>query len=169
MAMMAKMRSLAPAFILSVGALFVLFMVLSDSKLMEIFGAHGNTVGSVNGKDITYQEFVKAVDQQKENQKKQTGQDIDEENMDQFRDQVWDAVVNQTLIEDQIKKFGLSVSDDEVRDIILGENPPQVLKQNFIDSTGKFNRQAYDNAIMDPRNKAPLIQAEEYVKFTLLF
>src|SRR5664280_398886 len=168
MAMMAKMRSLAPAFILSVGALFVLFMVLSDSKLMEIFGAHGNTVGSVNGQDITYQEFVKAIDQQKENQKKQTGQDIDEENMDQFRDQVWDAVVNQTLIEDQIKKFGLSVSDYEVRDIILGENPPQVLKQNFIDSTGKFNRQAYDNAIMDPRNKAPLIQAEEYVKQTRL-
>jgi peptidyl-prolyl cis-trans isomerase D len=98
MAMMAKMRSLAPAFILSVGVLFVLFMILSDSKLMEIFGVHGNNVGSVNGQDITYQDFVKAIDQQKENQKKQTGQDIDEENMDQFRDQVWDAVVNQTLI-----------------------------------------------------------------------
>jgi peptidyl-prolyl cis-trans isomerase D len=168
MAMMAKMRSLAPAFILSVGVLFVLFMVLSDSKLMEIFGVHGNNVGSVNGQDITYQDFAKAIDQQKENQKKQTGQDIDEENMDQFRDQVWDAVVNQTLIEEQIKKFGLTVSDDEVRDIILGENPPQILKQNFIDSTGKFNRQAYDNAIMDPRNKAPLVQAEEYVKQTRL-
>jgi peptidyl-prolyl cis-trans isomerase D len=168
MAMMAKMRSLAPAFILSVGALFVLFMVLSDSKLMEIFGAHGNNVGSVNGQEITYPDFVKAIDQQKENQKKQTGQDIDEENMDQFRDQVWDAVVNQTLIEEQIKKFGISVSDEEVRDIILGDNPPQILKQNFIDSTGKFNRQAYDNAIMDPRNKAPLVQAEEYVKQTRL-
>lgn len=166
--MMAKMRSLAPAFILSVGALFVLFMVLSDSKLMEIFGAHGNNVGSVNGQDITYQEFVKAVDQQKENQKKQTGQDIDEDNMDQFRDQVWDAVVNQTLVEEQIKKFGITVSDDEVKDIILGDNPPQILKQNFMDSTGKFNRQAYDQAIMDPRNKAPLIQAEEYVKQTRL-
>jgi parvulin-like peptidyl-prolyl isomerase len=168
MAMMAKMRSLAPAFILSVGALFVLFMVLSDSKLMEIFGAHTNNVGSVNGKDITYPDFVKAVDQQKENQKKQTGQDIDEDNMDQFRDQVWDAVVNQTLIEEQIKKFGLIVSDDEVRDIILGENPPQILKQSFMDSTGRFNRQAYDQAIMDPRNKAPLVQAEEYVKQTRL-
>ena len=123
MAMMAKMRSLAPAFILSVGALFVLFMVLSDSKLMEIFGAHGNNVGSVNGQDITYQEFVKAIDQQKENQKKQTGQDIDEENMDQFRDQVWDAVVNQTLVEDQIKKFGLSVSAASARCIWAVRSP----------------------------------------------
>ena len=164
MAMMAKMRSLAPAFILSVGALFVLFMILSDSKLMEIFGAHGNNVGSVNGKDISYAEFTKAVEQQKENQKNQSGQDVDEENMDQFRDQVWDAVVTQDLIAEQVKKFGITVSDEEVKDVILGDNPPQFLKQNFVDSTGRFNRQAYDQAIMDPRNKKPLIQAEEYVR-----
>ncbi len=164
MAMMAKMRSLAPAFILSVGALFVLFMILSDSKLMEIFGAHGNNVGSVNGKDITYAEFTKAVDQQKETQKNQSGQDIDEDNMDQFRDQVWDAVVTQDLIAEQVKKFGITVSDEEIKDIILGDNPPQFLRQNFVDSTGRFNRQAYNQAIMDPRNKQPLIQAEEYVK-----
>ena len=33
MGMMARMRSLAPWFIIAVGGLFVLFMVLSDSKL----------------------------------------------------------------------------------------------------------------------------------------
>jgi len=164
MAMMAKMRSLAPAFILSVGALFVLFMILSDSKLMEIFGAHGNNVGSVNGKDISYAEFTKAVEQQKENQKNQSGQDVDEDNMDQFRDQVWDAVVTQDLIAEQVKKFGITVSDEEIKDVILGDNPPEFLKKNFVDSTGRFNRQAYDQAIMDPRNKQPLIQAEEYVR-----
>ena len=161
---MARMRSLAPAFILSVGVLFVLFMILSDSKLMEIFGAHGNNVGSVNGKDITYAEFTKAVEQQKENQKSQSGQDVDEDNMDQFRDQVWDAVVTQDLIAEQVKKFGITVSDEEIKDIILGDNPPEFLKRNFVDSTGRFNRQAYDQAIMDPRNKQPLIQAEEYVR-----
>jgi len=38
----------------------------------------------------------------------------------------------------------------------------------LFDSTGNFNRQAYNQAIMDPRNKAPLLQAEEYVKQTRL-
>ena len=38
MAMMAKMRSLAPAFILTVGGLFVLFMVISDSNVLEALG-----------------------------------------------------------------------------------------------------------------------------------
>ena len=43
MAMMAKMRSLAPAFILTVGGLFVLFMVISDSNVLEALGGGGRT------------------------------------------------------------------------------------------------------------------------------
>ena len=73
MAMMAKMRSLAPAFILSVGVLFVLFMVMSDSSVLEALGGRTNLVGKVNGDGITYKEFSKAIDQQRENQKNQTG------------------------------------------------------------------------------------------------
>ena len=108
---MAKMRSLAPAFIISVGVLFVLFMVISDSSVMEALGGgRTNDVGSVNGQDISYQDFSKILDQQRENQKNQTGKDIDEDNMAQFRDQVWNAVVTQTLIEQQIKKYGITVS-----------------------------------------------------------
>ena len=49
MAMMAKMRSLAPAFIITVGALFVLFMIISDSNVLEALGGRTNYVGSVNG------------------------------------------------------------------------------------------------------------------------
>lgn len=163
MAMMAKMRSLAPAFILSVGVLFVLFMVISDSNVMEAFGGRTNNVGSVNGEDITYKQYQAALDQQLE-LRKQQGQEIPDEAMDQFRDQVWDFVVSQVLIENQINKFGLSVSDQEIKDIILGENPPEYLKQNFIDSTGTFNRAAYENALFDPQNEQALINAEESVR-----
>jgi peptidyl-prolyl cis-trans isomerase D len=164
MGMMAKMRGLAPAFIITVGALFVLFMVISDSRIMEAIGGKTNNVGSVNGEDISYQDFVKAVDQQRENQKKQTGKDVEEQNLDQLRDQVWDAVVTQKLLADEIDKFGLTVSDEEIKEIILGENPPEFLKQNFIDSTGNFNRQMYEQALFDPRNKEALLQAEEFVR-----
>lgn len=168
MAMMAKMRSLAPAFIISVGVLFVLFMVISDSNVLEALGARSNNVGSVNGKDISYQEFSNFLDRAIENQKAQTGQDVPEENMDQFRDQVWDAIVTQTLTEQQIEKFGIKVTDEEIRDFILGPNPPEFLKRNFIDSTGKFNRQMYESALFDARNKKALVEAEEVVRQQLL-
>ena len=163
MAMMAKMRSLAPAFILTVGVLFVLFMVISDSSVMQALGGPTNDVGSVNGDDITYKEFQAAVDQQRE-ARKQQGQDVDDENMDQFRDQVWDYVVSEKLIQQEIKKMGITVSDEEVRDIILGDNPPAFLKQNFIDSTGKFNREQYESALYNPQNEKALIGAEQSVR-----
>ncbi|HQF41656.1 MAG TPA: SurA N-terminal domain-containing protein, partial [Ignavibacteriaceae bacterium] len=159
------MRSLAPAFILTVGGLFVLFMVISDSNVLEALGGgRTNNIGSVNGEDITYQEFQTAVDQQVENQKKQTGQDPDETQLDQIRDQVWDAIVTEKVFAQLIKKYGITITDQEIKDAILGENPPDFLKQNFIDSLGNFNRQLYEQAIFDPQNKAALIQAEEYIR-----
>ena len=163
MAMMAKMRSLAPAFIITVGVLFVLFMVISDSNVMEALGGRTNTIGSVNGSEISYQEFQAALDQQRELQR-QSGQEIDEDMVDQFRDQVWDFVVTQRLIEEQVNKLNIVVTDQEVRDIILGEDPPAFLKESFIDSAGNFNRELYENALFDPRNAEALIGAEASVR-----
>jgi peptidyl-prolyl cis-trans isomerase D len=164
MAMMARMRSLAPAFILSIGVLFVLFMVISDSNVMQALGGRSNDVGSINGEKISYQEFAGDVDREVENMKSQSGKDVDPEQMPQIRDQVWNAVVTQKLVSQEIEKFGITVSDDEIRDIILGDNPPEFLKQNFIDSTGKFNRELYESSLFNPKNQKPLIQAEEYVR-----
>ena len=169
MAMMAKMRSLAPAFILTVGGLFVLFMIISDSNVLQALGGgREQNIGVVNGEPITYQEFQKAVDQQIENQKQQNGQDLDDNQMEQLRSQVWDALVTQKVLAGLIKEYKLSVSDQEVKDVILGDNPPDFLKRNFIDSTGNFNRQLYEDAIYDTRNKAALVQAEELVRQTRL-
>ncbi|HED38422.1 MAG TPA: hypothetical protein ENI76_09310, partial [Ignavibacteria bacterium] len=168
MAMMAKMRSLAPAFIIGVGVFFVLFMVVSSSSVMAVFGARGNNVGSVNGEKISYKEFLKAMDQLGQSEKNRTGKNVVDENTDQFREKVWNELISQLLLQHQIKKFGITVSDQEIRNIILGPNPPEFLKKNFIDSTGKFNRQLYENAIYDPRNSKALIQAEGYIRQTRL-
>ena len=164
MAMMAKMRSLAPAFIITVGALFVLFMIISDSNVLEALGGRTSDVGSINGVDISYREYQFVLDQQREQQKQQTGEDIKDDQWDQFREQVWETLVTQKLLEQEIERLGVTVSDEEITDIILGDNPPEFLKQNFIDSTGTFNRQLYEQALFDPQNTAILIQVEEQVR-----
>jgi parvulin-like peptidyl-prolyl isomerase len=164
MGMMAKMRSLAPAFIITVGALFVLFMVISDSNVLEAIGGPTNYIGSVNGVEISYKEFQSAVERQRETQKQQTGNDIPEDQFDQFREQVWESMVTQKLIEQEVQRLGITVSDEEVKDIILSDDPPAFLKQNFIDSLGIFNREAYEEAIFNPQNEQILLQAEEFVR-----
>lgn len=164
MAMMARMRSLAPWFILLVGGLFVLFMVISDSRVLEFLGRSSQNVGSIDGEEISYQDFSNMVERAKQNQERITGQQIDENQMEFFRDQVWDALVTQKLIEKKIKEFGIVVTDDEIRNALLGPNPPEDLKRQFTDSAGIFNRQAYEQALRDPRNKQIVLYYEDLIR-----
>lgn len=168
MGMMARMRSLAPWFILTVGGLFILFMVLSDSRVLDFARTQTQNVGSVDGEDISYQDYSTMVEQARKNQEQATGQQINEEQMDYFRDQVWEAMVTQKLIDKKIAEFGIVVSDEEVREAIMGTNPPEMLKRQFTDSTGAFNRQAYETAMRDPRNKEIVINVEKQIKQQLV-
>lgn len=168
MAMMAKMRSLAPWFIILVGGLFVLFMVISDSNVLEFMGQRSQNVGYIDGEEVSYQEYSSLVERARQNQEQGTGQTIDETQMDFFRDQVWDALVTQKLMDKKIKEFGIVVTDDEIRNSLLGPNPPPMLTQQFMDSTGNFNRQAYDQAMRDPRNKEIVVAVEDQIRQQLI-
>lgn len=164
MGMMARMRNLAPWFIITVGGLFVVFMVLSDSKVTEIIGQRSNNVGYIDGEPVTYQQFSQIIETARNNRVQSTGQDIPEEQMNLFRDQIWDAFVTQKLVEKKIDEYGIFVSDEEIREALLGPNPPNVIKQYFIDSTGNFDREKYEQAIFDPQNKEAMLQTEEIVR-----
>ncbi len=168
MPMMARMRSLAPWFMFLVGGIFVLFMVLSDSKLTDFFNQQKQIVGSIDGEDVTYQEYSNLVDRARRNQEQQSRQSLDESQMDFFRDQVWDALVTQKLIEKKVKEFGIIVTDDEIRNSLLGSNPPEQLKKQFTDSTGNFNRKLYEQTMRDPRNREIVIQVEEQIRQQLI-
>jgi peptidyl-prolyl cis-trans isomerase D len=167
MGMMARMRNLAPWFIISVGGIFILYMALMDTKVMEIFGARSNNVGSVNGRDITYQEYAAAIERYRENQQRQ-GMQVDDNQMESIREQTWEALVTQILLEQKIEEFGIKVTDQEIVDVVTGPNPPQFLTQYFTDSLGRFNREAYDAAIRDRRNSTAMVQAEEVLRQQLL-
>ncbi len=66
------------------------------------------------------------------------------------------------------KKLGIFVTDEEIINTIQGPNPPQIITQYFIDSTGNFNRQAYDQDNFDPNNKEAMLQTEALVREQLL-
>ncbi len=167
MGMMARMRNLAPWFIISVGGIFILYMALMDTKVMEIFGASTNNVGSVNGREITNQEYAAAIERYRENQQRQ-GMQIDDNQMESIREQTWEALVTQILLEQKIEEFGIKVTDQEIVDVVTGPNPPQFLTQYFTDSLGRFNREAYDAAIRDRRNSSAMVQAEDVLRQQLL-
>jgi peptidyl-prolyl cis-trans isomerase D len=142
---------------------------------MNYLGLRGSTItefGSVNGQEIKYSDFENQVQFAIEQQKKQTGQDPDETVVGMIRDQVWDQMVTQMLVQQQIKKLGITVSDQEILNWVYNspQTLPDVIKRNFIDSTGNFNMSLYQQVLS---TKTPEIekfwaQVEDYLKQTLL-
>ncbi len=60
--------------------------------------------------------------------RKQIGAEPDEETERQLRTQVWNMLVQQTLVDKELNRLNITVTDDEVREIILlGPNPPQMI------------------------------------------
>ncbi len=113
------------------------------------------TIGSVNGKDISYREFSEALRSFSDNQKAQTGVEPDDSQLPQLRNQVWESIVNERLIEEQIHKLGVTVTDQEINDWVRGSNPPEDLKRNFVDSTGQFRRDVYEQFLGNPNQFIP--------------
>ena len=61
-------------------------------------------------------------------------------------------------------RLRITVTDDEVREILLGANPPEMVANQFKDSLGVFNRAAYDRAVADPQNREAWIQVERDIR-----
>jgi len=109
-----------------------------------------DTVGKINGIKVTYKDFSEMVKAAADNQKAQTGKEPDENAMTQIREQVWQNLVTQHLVEEELHKMGITVSDQELVDWVRGENPPDDLRRQFLDSTGTFRRDVYEQFLANP-------------------
>ncbi len=160
MAIMTKMRNNISVIIIGLIIVFVITIVFEWGMDYLGMSRQPDTVGTVEGRKITYQEFSDLVRQQAEQYKQQTQQEPDETLLRQIREQVWNNLVTQTLLDRETKRAGIEVTDQEIIDWVRGENPPEFLVQQFRDSTGQFRRDAYDQALNDPRNREIWLQVE---------
>jgi peptidyl-prolyl cis-trans isomerase D len=165
MPLMTKMRDNMPAIMIGVVLAFVIMIVFEWG--MDFAGLRGqqqNVLGKVNNRVITYQEFSDILRNVTEMQRQQFGGSIDDDFMKYIREQVWSNLVNEILLEEEIERRDIEVTDQEIVNWVYGENPPQFLRQQFVDSLGNFNRVAYDAAITDPRNREQVIQLESMLR-----
>lgn len=150
MGIISRMRDISPYMLVIFVVSFIVFMVASDSNLGTVLNSSSssaNVVGIINGEEISYQEFELRVKEQADMQRQQNPQAEVDENM--IRQGVWDQFVEEILIRQAGKAAGITVTQDEVLDIML-DSPPEYLTRNFTDSTGKFNRQAYLDVMTNP-------------------
>ena len=149
MGIISRMRDISPYMLVIFVVSFIAFMVASDSNIGTILNSSstGSVVGTINGEEVSYQEFELRVKEQADMQRQQNPQAEVDENI--IRQAVWDQFVEEALIRQAGQAAGIKVTQDEVLDIML-DSPPEYLTRNFTDSTGTFNRQAYLDVMTNP-------------------
>lgn len=153
MPIMTRMRESMPVILIGLLVAFLITIVFEwgmDYLGLSSGGGQPTIVGTIEGRDVTFQEYSELVRNVSENQRQQANVELDEAQLKQVRDQVWEQMVTQHLIEEQIRKLNITVSDQEIVDWVRGDNPPEDLKRNFIDSLGTFRKDLYEQFLRDP-------------------
>ncbi|MDK2976527.1 MAG: peptidyl-prolyl cis-trans isomerase [Candidatus Marinimicrobia bacterium] len=111
-----------------------------------------NVIAEVNGTEITLEQYMSALNQQMSYYRDQTGQELDAMTRIRLQDQVYENMVQDVLIQQEIEKLGLEATDEEVY-FYLENNPPEYIRQAEIFQTDSlFDHQKYLNILRDPSN-----------------
>lgn len=141
MAALQKVRNAGP---FVVGALFLglIGFIASDwTRVVEIFTTSSrNTVGTIYGESVSLQDFNNMVDEYANVIKTSNGiSNLTDEQMQGIRDQVWQNLVENKLIENEANKLGLVVTDKELQQIIIKGEHPMLMQTPFRNQQGKFD------------------------------
>jgi peptidyl-prolyl cis-trans isomerase D len=161
--MMKLMRKLTKQILWIVIAAFVGTIIFAwGMEFSRKKQGRGLVIATINGEDISTFIFQQVYEQALKQAEKE-GKDIDEQAAYQLREEVWNNLVNQVLLNQEANKRGIQVTDAELYEY-LRRFPPKELQENpaFQTKDGQFDYQKYLQALKDPR--IPWKQVEDYIR-----
>ncbi|TDG37668.1 peptidylprolyl isomerase [Pedobacter changchengzhani] len=124
-----------------------------------------DAIGSVDDVMIKYEQFSPKVEQSVNQFKQQYGGNVNPQMQAMAVDQAWNGELGNILLNKEYDRLGLSISSDELWDLLQGKNPSPIIKQYFSDKeTGQINRASLTQFLKskDPQaaNQSLLLQEE---------
>ena len=131
-------------------ALFAFIAEEGFRAMEQNSNANRNKVGEIDGEAISASDFEKLVDEYTEAMKfVQQRTSFTDEETTQIKDQVWQMLVNNKLVENECKKLGLTVTDEELQNIINEGNSPLLSQTPFIGQNGRFDKDMLKKFLAD--------------------
>ena len=165
MAAIGKIRSWGPVLATVIG--LALFAFIAEEMFRSCETSKNNErqqVGEVLGEKINVQEFQALVDEYQQVIKMTQGREnLSEDELNQIKDQVWNTFVSNKIMEDEAAKLGLTVTDEELQNILReGKNPMLAQTPFYNQQTGRFDATQLQKFLNDYKaNQNPQI-AEQY-------
>jgi parvulin-like peptidyl-prolyl isomerase len=173
MALMTTMREKMHVVLWALLAMFLLSMTIGGmvggaNIIDQLIGRVNplTTIAQINGQDVSPDYFNQLVNREIE-QARSTGQKITDFQLQRARNTVWDNLLQDVLVSQEVERLNITATDDEVL-FHLENNPPPFLQQNPSFMTdGKFDWDKYRGALANPQGDewAPI---ESFMKNTFI-
>jgi peptidyl-prolyl cis-trans isomerase D len=142
--------------------------------LVETSGLLGRTavtpttaVASVNGTDILYTDWQRRAQQLvQQEQQQQSGRSLTQDEISRIDNQAFDDMVADILLQQEYRRRGITVSDDELRDYARFAPPPWIRSAPDLQTEGTFDPAKYQRLLASPiaRQNGILLGLEQYYR-----
>jgi peptidyl-prolyl cis-trans isomerase D len=145
MSVLEKIRNKSGLAIVVVGGALGLF-VISDAlnSNSRLFGGNDNNVGVIDGESVSIKQFEQEFEKNLANYKMRSQQEsVDQNTTDMIREQTWNQIVMDGLMTKQYDELGIKVTNDELFELVQGENPHEQIRTAPIfqnQQTGQYDR-----------------------------
>lgn len=149
-----RKRGVILAIIIGLG----LFAFIAEEAFRSCESSHNEQrqqIGEVLGQKVSAQDFQKLVEEYTDAVKFRMQRDnLTEDEMNQVRDQVWQQLISDKIMDKECKKLGLTVTDQELQNVLNQGTNQMLLSTPFINQqTGRFDANTL-RQFLDEYNKA---------------
>ncbi len=124
-------------------------------------------VGSVNGVDITYNDFYDMQNNIIMQLKQQGREDLTDEEYERVEQQTWNELVFQILIQQEIDRRKIKITDEEVTEQLINNPPDFIRNSDSFQIEGQFDQELYVQMLQAPENKQFAATLENWIRHTL--
>ena len=145
MATLQKIRNRGGVLVSIVIGLALVAFIVGDalSSGASLINRSRNEVGEVGGESIGIQEYQQKIMKNEDFIKSMNGLSaLTDEQQRMIRENTWNQIVSEIILNKEYEKLGLNVSGDELYDFLLGSNMNPAVSQLFADpNTGQVDKE----------------------------
>jgi peptidyl-prolyl cis-trans isomerase D len=142
--MMQAFRNAAKPLMVIVAITFFLWLVVDLSGITGNTGLLTQTdVGKINGRSIDARTYQTVVQQSIDARQRQSPGSLGLEDYQQVRDEVWEQFIQNSVLDAEYRRRGITVSEDEVVEAIRNSPPPEFREVPEFQTDSQFDMGKY--------------------------
>ena len=125
-------------------------------------------VATINGQEVRNSRWSESYSFAIDRARAMSGRSLNDEEVRQIESEAWEAMIQDILVEQEIERLGIEVTETEIRQAFRTNPPPDLVRHPAFQTNGAFDYLKYQDFFRDPSvDEQLLLQIEMYYRQTL--